>query len=92
MRHDYDTRVLTRTWNLAAVMKPMGHRDVKIAMHYQHPELDVVRPALDSCADVTGGEIKVEEGKRYDTFSVTMPEGLIANTGRRRYISHVYLP
>jgi hypothetical protein len=30
------------TGNLAAVMKTMGHRDVKTAMHYQHPELDVV--------------------------------------------------
>jgi hypothetical protein len=34
-----------RTGNLAAVMKTMGHRDVKTAMHYQHPELDVVRVA-----------------------------------------------
>ena len=48
-RHDYGTRVLTRTGNLAAVMKTMGHRDVKTAMHYQHPELDVVRAALDYC-------------------------------------------
>jgi len=46
-RHDYGTRVLMRTGNLAAVMKTMGHRDVKTAMHYQHPELDVVRAALD---------------------------------------------
>ena len=46
-RHDYGTRVLMRTGNLAAVMKTMGHRDVKAAMHYQHPELDVVRAALD---------------------------------------------
>lgn len=38
-RHDYGTRVLMRTGNLAAVMKTMGHRDVKTAMHYQHPEL-----------------------------------------------------
>jgi len=36
-----------RTGNLAAVMKTMGHRDAKTAMHYQHPELDVVRAALD---------------------------------------------
>jgi hypothetical protein len=36
-----------RTGNLAAVMETMGHRDVKTAMHYQHPELDVVRAALD---------------------------------------------
>ena len=36
-----------RTGNLAAVMKTMGHRDVKTAMHYQHPELEIVRAALD---------------------------------------------
>jgi hypothetical protein len=28
-------------------MKAMGHRDVKTAMHYQHPELEIVRAALD---------------------------------------------
>jgi len=36
-----------RTGNLAAVMRTMGHRDVKTAMHYQNPELEVVRAALD---------------------------------------------
>jgi len=46
-RHDYGTRVPTRTGNLAAVMRTMGHRDVKTAMHYPHPELEVVRAALD---------------------------------------------
>jgi len=46
-RHDYGTRVLMRTGNLAAVMKTMGHRDVKTAMHYQHPQLEIVRAALD---------------------------------------------
>ena len=45
-RHDYGTRVLMRTGNLAAVMRTMGHRDVKTAMHYQHPELELVRAAL----------------------------------------------
>ena len=45
-RHDYGTRVLQRTGNLAAVMKTMGHKDVKTAMQYQHPELDIVREAL----------------------------------------------
>lgn len=45
-RHDYGTRVLRTTGNLAAVMKTMGHKDVKIAMQYQHPELDIVRRAL----------------------------------------------
>jgi integrase len=46
-RHDYGTRILKRTGNLAAVMRTMGHRDVKTAMQYQHPELEIVRAALD---------------------------------------------
>jgi site-specific recombinase XerC len=46
-RHDYGTRVPMRTGNLAAVMRTMGHRDVNTAMHYQHPELEIVRAALD---------------------------------------------
>ena len=45
-RHDYGTRVLSTTGNLAAVMKTMGHTDVKTAMQYQHPEIDIVRAAL----------------------------------------------
>jgi len=45
-RHDYGTRVLTKTGNLAAVMKTMGHKDVRAAMQYQHPELEQVRAAL----------------------------------------------
>jgi integrase len=45
-RHDYGTRVLTNTGNLAAVMKTMGHKDVRAAMQYQHPELEIVRAAL----------------------------------------------
>jgi len=47
-RHDYSTRVLARTGNLAAVMSTMGHKDVKTAMRYQHPELELVRMALNS--------------------------------------------
>jgi site-specific recombinase XerC len=46
-RHDYGTRIVKRTGNLAAVMRTMGHRDVKSAMQYQHPELEIVRAALD---------------------------------------------
>ena len=46
-RHDYGTRILKKTGNLAAVMRTMGHRDVKTAMQYQHPELEIVRAALD---------------------------------------------
>ncbi len=57
-RHDYGTRVLMRTGNLAAVMKTMGHRDVKTAMHYQHPELDVVRAALDYRPAIETAEIR----------------------------------
>ena len=34
------------TGNLAAVMNTMGHKDVKTAMQYQHPEVEVVRQAL----------------------------------------------
>jgi len=45
-RHDYGTRVLTKTGNLAAVMKTMGHKDLRAAMQYQHPELEIVRAAL----------------------------------------------
>ncbi len=45
-RHDYGTRMMKRTGNLKAVMKVMGHRDVKTAMKYQHPELEIVRSAL----------------------------------------------
>jgi len=58
-RHDYGTRVLMRTGNLAAVMKTMGHRDVKTAMHYQHPELEIVRAALDYNADAADADIRV---------------------------------
>ena len=49
-RHDYGTRILKRTGNLAAVRRTMGHRDVKTAMQYQHPELEIVRAALDQDA------------------------------------------
>lgn len=40
--HDYGTRVLTNTGNLAAVMKTMGHCHVRAAMQYQHPDLDII--------------------------------------------------
>ena len=58
-RHDYGTRILMRTGNLAAVMKTMGHRDVKTAMHYQHPELEIVRAALDYNVPARDAETKV---------------------------------
>jgi integrase len=45
-RHDFGTRVLKKTGNLKLVMQAMGHVDVKTAMKYQHPELDILRSAL----------------------------------------------
>jgi len=45
-RHDFGTRVLNTTGNLKAVMEVMGHKDVHTAMRYQHPELELVRAAL----------------------------------------------
>jgi len=39
-------------------MKTMGHRDVKTAMHYQHPELDVVHAALDYGAAGEAAEMR----------------------------------
>jgi integrase len=47
-RHDFGTYVLSQTGNLKAVMDAMGHADVKIAMNYQHPELEIVRDAINS--------------------------------------------
>ena len=47
-RHDFGTYVLNQTGNLKLVMDSMGHVDVKTAMKYQHPELELVRQALDS--------------------------------------------
>ena len=37
-------------------MKIMGRRDVKTAMHYQHPELEIVPAALDDGATSVIGE------------------------------------
>jgi integrase len=47
-RHDFGTYVPSRTGNLKAVMDEMGHADVKIAMNYLHPELEIVRDAINS--------------------------------------------
>jgi len=47
-RHGFGTRVVRETGNLPAVMKTMGHKDVRTAMRYQHPELDIVREALNA--------------------------------------------
>ena len=49
-RHDFGTRVLKKTGNLKLVMQTMGQKDVRTAMKYQHPELDIVRTALNETA------------------------------------------
>jgi len=45
-RHDYGTRVLQGSGNLAVVMRTMGHGSPTTAMKYQHPELEQVRRVL----------------------------------------------
>lgn len=45
-RHDYGTRVLQGTGNLAVVMRAIGHGSPSTAMKYQHPELEQVRRVL----------------------------------------------
>jgi integrase len=47
-RHDYGSFVYSTTGNLKAVMDSMGHRDPATAMKYQHPEVEIVREALNS--------------------------------------------
>jgi hypothetical protein len=34
-------------------MKTVGHKDVRTAMRYQHPELDIVREALNATHTMT---------------------------------------
>lgn len=47
-RHDFGTYVMRTTGNLKAVMDTMGHTAVEIVLTYQHPELDIVRDAINS--------------------------------------------
>jgi integrase len=47
-RHTFATDILAATGNVAAVMKTMGHSDVRMMMHYQHPGLEQVRAAVNS--------------------------------------------
>jgi integrase len=53
-RHDFGTVMTARTGNLKAVMRVMGHRDFKTALKYQHPEVDVVRAALNQTQAQSG--------------------------------------
>ena len=47
-RHDFGSYLLSKTGNLKAVMDTMGHADVKSAMTYQHPEMELVRAAINA--------------------------------------------
>jgi hypothetical protein len=47
-RHDFGSFVMRKTGNLKAVMDAMGHTSVRVAMNYQHPELEIVREAINS--------------------------------------------
>ena len=49
-RHDYGTGILNRTGNLAAVMRTMGHKDVKTAMQFQHPAVRTICEPPRRCA------------------------------------------
>jgi hypothetical protein len=33
-------------------MKTMGHKDVRAAMHYQHPDLEILRAALNQPSEL----------------------------------------
>ena len=57
-RHDYGTRVLQGTGNLAVVMRTMGHGSPSTAMKYQHPELEQVRRILNG----TNSNVNPEQG------------------------------
>jgi integrase len=47
-RHDFGSYVLEKTGNLKLVMDSMGHTDVPTALKYQHPELEIVREAINA--------------------------------------------
>ena len=59
----YGNRVLMRAENLAAPMKTMGYRDVMTAIHYQRPELEIVRaiPAIESSPATRFSLITIEK-------------------------------
>lgn len=46
-RHSFGTHILNQTGNTAVTMKVMGHKDVRTTMRYQHPDMDMVREAVE---------------------------------------------
>jgi site-specific recombinase XerD len=67
-RHDYGTRVLQGTGNLAVVMRAMGHGSPPTAMKYQHAELEQVRRVLNGTNSHHDPEQGLS-GKFYDTVT-----------------------
>lgn len=45
-RHDFGTQGVKLTGNLPLVMKAMGHKDIKTALRYQHPDTNTLREAM----------------------------------------------
>jgi hypothetical protein len=45
--------VAARNWESASRDEDHGHKDVRTAMRYQHPELDIVREALNATHTMT---------------------------------------
>ena len=57
------------------------YRDVKIAMHYQHPEVEIVRAALDyrpPTSRVAAQQIGLRHFLRYYAVSRNMPHRVLA--------------
>ena len=75
-----------RTGNLAAVMRTMGHKDVKTAMQYQHPELEIVRAALVQDKVVEYRVVGLSHGTLYCTpkTSTSVSDGKDGGRGRNR--------
>ena len=54
-------------------MKTMGHKDVKTAMQYQHPELEIVRAALNQTG-LGNGTGSVEGRKKFTAHFTAHPK------------------
>jgi integrase len=47
-RHDHGSFIMAKTGDLKLVMTALGQSDIKSAMVYQHPQLEVVREAINA--------------------------------------------
>jgi hypothetical protein len=75
-RHDYGTRVLQGTGNLAVVMRAMGHGSPSTAMKYQHPELEQVRRVLNGTNSHFDSD-EASNGTFYGTVTKQEPRQVI---------------